>query len=228
MDVCRFGRASDGRVVTVTVTDHGAESGCVFGAHATVGLKYYAPAAGQKAGVWVYGVKPSFSDSLLCKPSGVIPCILPFSTVTNQWSQYSPPPPPPPPAAKKEVYFADKASDYTIRSLEEANAYAVSLGGTLATAVQLRDALDAGLDICRFGRAIDGIVYTVTKTDHGPESGCSGSDTGINFSHNIKIAGAWVYGVKPSFSDSLLCKPNGVIPCIYPFSTKTNKWSQYS
>ena len=249
LNVCRFGRASDGYLSTVTTTDHGPGSGCEFSTQfvsaSGVGLKTKKPAAEEKAGVWVYGVKPS--DSLLCKPSGVIPCILPFSTVTNQWSQYSPPPPtpPPPPAAKTEVYFADGGSDYTFSTSQAAADHAQSLGGTVATPSQLRDALAAGLDICRFGWSTNGQVYTLASTDHGEGSGCR--SLGLQsflmrrpsiiavYDHNGQIippqipkAGVWVYGVKPSFSDSLLCKPNGVIPCIYPLSTKTNKWSQYS
>ena len=139
--------------------------------------------------------------------------------------------PPPPPPAKKEVYFADKASDYTISSLAEAIDFAVSLGGILADRSHLRDAMSAGLDVCRLGRASDGYMYTVTIGYHGYESGCKfGENSTVGLKSYTPAAGqktgVWVYGVKPSVYER--CVPSGVIPCVLPFSTITNKWSQYS
>ena len=128
-----------------------------------------------------------------------------------------------------EVYYADKggANDtrYAFTSMFEADAYAKSLGGTLATIEQIRNAHINGMDNCWFGWASNGNIYTISQSSHGPGSGCEGNTIGVSVFTNVSKAGAWVYGVKPSYSSVVNCATPNAGKCILPFSK--NKWSQY-
>lgn len=85
LDVCSFAWASDGLVYTVSQNSHGLGSGCEN--NSTIGVKTFQI---NKGGAWVYGVKPPAAIVTMCNgPSVTTPCILPFSTVTKKWSQYS-------------------------------------------------------------------------------------------------------------------------------------------
>lgn len=62
-----------------------------------------------------------------------------------------------------EVYYADKGgtneSRYNFSTKNDAEIYAKSLGGTLATVDQLTKAHAQGMDICWLGWASDGQIY---------------------------------------------------------------------
>jgi membrane protein involved in colicin uptake len=134
---------------------------------------------------------------------------------------------------KKEVYYADKGgtieTKYNFNTLADAEAYATSLGGTIATFSQLQEAYEKGLHQCSFAWAWGkdgekGNVYTVTtKPANGVRLVCS--SVGVtNFSPSVAIGGVWVYGVKKPKAQSVDCT-NSTVPCILPFSD--TKWSQY-
>ena len=145
-----------------------------------------------------------------------------------------------PSADLREVYYSDKGGTDRAGNIPgtryaftfaEASAHATERGGVLATPQQLEEAHRNGLDVCWFGWASDGI-YTVAQKTHGYGSGCEGDNLGAKKRTDLgngAKAGAWVYGIKPSRANILNCKDSGVASsCVLPFSTITNKWSQYS
>ena len=118
----------------------------------------------------------------------------------------------------KEVYYADKAGTnatrYQFSSKNDAESYANSLGGTLANLEQLIKAHGGAqnMDICWFGWASDGKVYTVSQPGHIAGSACDGINSGVT-QQSVTNAGAWVYGVKPS-SYTNCTDYNITTPCI--------------
>ena len=136
-----------------------------------------------------------------------------------------------PSGTEKEVYFADKGGTnetrYAFTNLADAEAYATSLGGTIATMPQLIDAKAKGLHQCSFGWGKDDIhgrIYTVT-TKPTADSTCPWAEGGVtNFWPRVSIGGVWVYGVKKPKSESVNCTGSKV-SCVLPFSD--TKWSQY-
>ena len=126
----------------------------------------------------------------------------------------------------QEVYYADKGGTnetrYKFTKSSDAEAYANELGGTLATYEQLKDAQMNGLDVCWFGWAKDGKIYTATST---PNSDPTCAKPAVGLFSSVRKGGAWVYGIKKPKMESMHCNdPNTTISCVLPFS-KT-KWSQ--
>lgn len=137
------------------------------------------------------------------------------------------------PADLREVYYSDNGgsssgsnpSRYAF-TFAQAQQHATERGGVLATPEQLNDANRRGLDVCWLGWASDSKVYTAAQN---VGSGCEGENLGVKLRPNITKAGAWIYGIKPTLTNIANCKNPGVVSsCVLPFSTITNKWSQYS
>ena len=137
------------------------------------------------------------------------------------------------PADLREVYYSDNGgsssgsnpSRYAF-TFAQAQQHATERGGVLATPEQLNDANRRGLDVCWFGWASDSKVYTAAQN---VGSGCEGENLAVKLRPNITKAGAWIYGIKPTLTNIANCKNPGVVSsCVLPFSTITNKWSQYS
>jgi len=141
------------------------------------------------------------------------------------------PTPTPTSSAVPEVYYADKGGTdktrYAFTSSAQAEAHAKSLGGTIATYRQLKDAVSKGLDVCWYGWGKDdsnaGCIYTATSTDSNDIT-CGSVKDVIDFTHVVKKGGVWVYGVKKPKTQYTDCI-RSTVPCVLPFS-KT-KWSQY-
>ena len=143
-----------------------------------------------------------------------------------------------PTLGKKEVYYANKSSTYAFTTLAEAEKYATSLGGTIASFDQLVEAYRQGLNQCSFAWGVTdqiegGAIYTVTTKQMNDDT-CRFPEGGVTqFFPNhpewtnhprVTSGGVWVYGVKKPKAQSMDCA-NSNVPCVLPFSE--TKWSQY-
>jgi hypothetical protein len=141
---------------------------------------------------------------------------------------------------EKEVYYADKGGTdgtrYAFTTGADAEKYATSLGGTIATFAQLVEAYKKGLNQCSFAWGVDDgnapRIYTVTTKKMNDDI-CRFPQGGVTeffpirpswTDHKQSTGGVWVYGVKKPKDQSMDCA-NSNVPCVLPFSE--TKWSQY-